>query len=698
MLTELAAPGDLGRVPSERSAMAAAPKLRLAVRRSLSAAALTAATLAGAAPAEPPAPTSGRRLALLIGVNEYDAVPDLRGAVNDVELLRSVLSSKAGFAERDIELLLDRAATRRGIFEAIDRLAARAKPSDVVYVHYSGHGSQVKDLNGDEADGLDETLVPTNGRTKNVADITDDELAERLARVRAESVAIVLDACHSGTGTRRVLQRRSVPRDERSELYAQNATRAVVPIAGKRHVLMSGAASDEEALDGPVDGRPHGLFSYALARSLGRLGPEASPRDLFAGAGSELERIKAQLGLHRLPEPQLEGDERRLASPLFATRAEAPAPARLPWVPALRRGPGHALLRGAVALGAAPGSLWAVYGPDEREFAPGVALAEAEVVEHAGADAIARFTPAEAAFAPGARAVLIAPPLPDEAIPVRVAAPDPARAARLQNALRAKLPTLRFTAPGEFARFHLELAGERWQLLGADGRSEVVPLANEDEGSVVAAIAAQLERSLSAAELLALDNPASGFAITLGLVAPEGTSFRVRMPGEPRLPENSLQLRVSTPRACSLTLVDVDSAGLVQVIFPNPISEQHGYAPGGRLEAGATLDIPDSLASPNRAGFFVDYAPPTGIDTVRAFCATDPRAATALRRAIAQIPAERSATSRAAVRSALLAARGALTRGVRIVADGAAEEMPPDEALPASSDWAASSLTVRVAQ
>jgi hypothetical protein len=656
----------------------------------------------GAPPSKAQSAEPGRRLALLIGVNEYDAVPDLRGALNDVELLKSVLTTKGGFAERDVELLLDRAATRRGILAAIDRLAKRARPADVVYVHYSGHGSQVKDVNGDEQDdGFDETLVPSDGRTPGVTDITDDELAEHLARVEASSVAIVLDACHSGTGTRQVLQRRSVPGDERDELYVRTATRAVVPVAGKRHVLMSGAASNEEALDGPVDGRSHGLFSYALARSVGKLGSEASPRELFAAAGSELERIKAQLGLHRLPEPQLEGEDRRLNAPWLALASSTgasspePTPPRLPWAPALRRGPGNLLLRGGVALGATPGSLWAVYGRAERAFAPGAALAEAEVIEIAGADAVARFAPAEAAIPPGARAVLSAPPLPDEAVPVRIATSDASRAARLQGLLRERVPSLRFAAEGDFARFRLELAGDRWRLLGADGQSEVVPLASGSDAEVAEAIAAQLRRSMSAAELLALDNPASGFQLRLGLVAPPATSFRVRLPGEPRLPENSLQLRVSSSRACHLTVVDVDAAGLVQTIFPNAISEQRGYRPGGLLEANEPLDIPDSLSSPNQAGFFIDYAPPTGIDTVRAFCTSERRAAIALREAIGRITASRDA-SRAAVRGALLAARSALGRGVRIVAEGAEETLPEDELLPASGDWAAASLTVRV--
>jgi hypothetical protein len=87
--------------------------------------ALTAALLAwhAAAVAEPV------RRALLVGVNDYAAarVPDLRGAVNDVRMMQRILTSRFGFAERDIVLLTDAAATRGAVLAAIDQLV-RASP------------------------------------------------------------------------------------------------------------------------------------------------------------------------------------------------------------------------------------------------------------------------------------------------------------------------------------------------------------------------------------------------------------------------------------------------------------------------------------------------------------------------------------------------------------------------------------------
>ncbi len=214
---------------------------------------------------------AGAKRALLIGINNYRAVPGLQGSVNDVQTMREVLVTRWGFPEANIRVLTDEAATRAGILAALEDLVRTAGPNDTVYFHYSGHGSQVEDQNGDEPDGLDETLVPVDGRSPGVADILDDELDAIFARLQTRNAVIVLDSCHSGTATRGFdIRARSVPQDTRIDLYKGTGvqTRALVPVMSSHYVVMSAAASTEEALDGPVEGRYHGFFTYALARSM----------------------------------------------------------------------------------------------------------------------------------------------------------------------------------------------------------------------------------------------------------------------------------------------------------------------------------------------------------------------------------------------------------------------------------------------
>src|SRR5262245_38914928 len=201
-------------------------------------------------------PTEGQGIkrALLIGINKYKGVPKLQGSLNDIETMRQILLTRWGFEEKNIALVTDEAATRAGMLAAIEQLVKEAGPNDMVYFHYSGHGSQVEDLNGDEPDDhLDETLVPQDGRTGDVPDITDDELDALFARMRSKSALVVLDSCHSGTATRSLdIRTRSVPQDHRVDIYrkaeeAKPKTRAIVPVVTSRYVVMTGAASHQEA-------------------------------------------------------------------------------------------------------------------------------------------------------------------------------------------------------------------------------------------------------------------------------------------------------------------------------------------------------------------------------------------------------------------------------------------------------------------
>ena len=115
-------------------------------------------TMGGVGRAADSTKTATKR-ALLIGINRYQALPSLNGSLNDIETMRQVLTTRWGFQPQRITMLTDQAATRAGMLAAFDKLAKETGPDDVVYVHYSGHGSQVEDFSGDETDDhLDETL------------------------------------------------------------------------------------------------------------------------------------------------------------------------------------------------------------------------------------------------------------------------------------------------------------------------------------------------------------------------------------------------------------------------------------------------------------------------------------------------------------------------------------------------------------
>jgi hypothetical protein len=715
-------------------------------------------------PAMSAPPVSAGR-ALLIGINKYQNVPQLRGSINDIEAMRQVLLSRFGFSEEKIQILKDQQATRANILAALEKLVREAGPEDMVVIHFAGHGSQVQDLNGDEEDGLDETLVPVDGRTDGVPDIIDDQLDEILSRLKAQSALIVLDSCHSGTATRSLeISTRSVPQDMRIALYEKSAvqTRGVVPLVTNHYVLMTGAASHQQALDGPIDGKFHGFFSYALTRSLGSALPSATPREIFSGAERELKRIQTQIGLSSMPEPQLEATANRLSQPLLPPRAETATAdagsnrmARLPWVEVVSSGKDGVILLNGVILGALPGSVWGVYPPGETKFAPGKAQAMLRVVSIRGPDAVAGIENSDSPLLAGSRAVALAPPAASH-IPIRFVNMSAERKQRLEGALRERLGDIRVVGPSEFARFVLEENAGTVRVSGGDGLQPLGSFPGDDR-QLLDQLVLLLTRSRGATELMALDNPASMIQLTVrvasqprreqtsirggqrGLIVVADTdtpAYRIRRDGQPRTSENSLQLEVQASADCFLTIADVDSQGGVNILFPNP-HQRPGYYPEGRISGRQAILLPDSLQSGNQAGFHWDYGPPPGMDTIRVFASSDLATAKMIRQAAQQSQSSASfpqVASRSSVNSTpLVRLRGALlqvtARGLIVVPDesqistagpSATPPYPPTQASPPAStaatnpptqygastmspapapgDWAAASVTVLVGQ
>lgn len=142
----------------------------------------------------------GNRRALCVGINAYEQAP-LSGCLADVESWTRTLSG-AGFS---VTTLLDERATRAGIMESLERMIAASRRGDVLVFQFSGHGTQVKDLDGDEIDGdspgMDEAICPYDYATG--AFLIDDDIG-RLFNQLPDGVNLTcfMDCCHSGTISR----------------------------------------------------------------------------------------------------------------------------------------------------------------------------------------------------------------------------------------------------------------------------------------------------------------------------------------------------------------------------------------------------------------------------------------------------------------------------------------------------------------
>jgi hypothetical protein len=155
---------------------------------------------------------NAKKRALIVAVAQY---PENSGwkkinSDNDVEIIKQGLF-KQEFQKEDIKVLLNEQATKIAIINEFDNLTRSIRSGDIIYFHFSGHGQQVTDINGDELDSYDEALVPYNTPQKNLINektagkhIIDDELNKLILELRKKcgksgDVLVAIDACHSGT-------------------------------------------------------------------------------------------------------------------------------------------------------------------------------------------------------------------------------------------------------------------------------------------------------------------------------------------------------------------------------------------------------------------------------------------------------------------------------------------------------------------
>ena len=148
--------------------------------------------------------------ALIIGLGKYE--DRAWGKINgdrDVPLVASMLK-KARF--NTIITLVNSQATKKKIISALNSLALQSKESDIIYIHFSGHGQQMTDLNSDEEDRKDESWIPYDAYKKpcnkdhGEKHLSDDEICVLLTKIKYKigisgKLIVVVDACHSGTST-----------------------------------------------------------------------------------------------------------------------------------------------------------------------------------------------------------------------------------------------------------------------------------------------------------------------------------------------------------------------------------------------------------------------------------------------------------------------------------------------------------------
>ncbi|MCC6412166.1 MAG: caspase family protein [Saprospiraceae bacterium] len=309
--------------------------------------------------------------ALLVGVGAYKSSKYTPlNAVQGVESVRLSLVGQ-GFAPANIVVITDSLASKDGIHNAFKTLASTTLPGDIIVVHYYGHGVQVFDENGDEADQLDEAFVPYNGRILSAKDhrnlITDDELGRWVNDVRRNAGAegqlfVVLDACHSGSGMRGRGADGGKPDQNR---LSDTEDTLMAPLIAF-YSSMPHQASYEMPLEG---GQYLALLTLAFCKAMAEVQVGSTYRGLFERTALNMTMLS------RIQTPQQEGDVDRL---VFGGRIAPPPPYFKTY---LQIDSTTLLVAGGLMHGLHPGAKVALYAPETRDTITSAPLARGIVPE-----------------------------------------------------------------------------------------------------------------------------------------------------------------------------------------------------------------------------------------------------------------------------------------------------------------------------
>ena len=279
-----------------------------------------------------PEPAQRNVYALLVGIDDYPApVPPLSGCRNDIEAIEGLLTARVSGSGHALHVrsLTDEEATRAAVIAGFREHLAQATADDVAFFYYSGHGSQEpapEQWWHLEPDHLDETLVLHDSRTPGQWDLADKELSVLIAEVAASDphVVIVLDCCHSGSGTRAPLEdglagRRAPtdlrPRPLESFLFDRHHVDELVAsrlperdalgdsgwtMPNAHHVLLTGCRANETSKEIVQGGAHRGAMSAALEVALSSAGDALTYREIHRQVSAQVRRTV------RYQSPQLE--------------------------------------------------------------------------------------------------------------------------------------------------------------------------------------------------------------------------------------------------------------------------------------------------------------------------------------------------------------------------------------------------------
>lgn len=188
-------------------------------------------------------PEIGRRIALLIGNNDYRMpIPPLETPIADVSSIASLLEARFGYETRVVK-----DASQNDMILAINRIAKETKADDSVLLFYAGHGYMLDDI------GMG-FWIPVGASIKTAKGwISNEDISKLLTEIKARQLILISDSCYSGTLTK----------EDKVTLESNSAPAEILQ---RRSVVVLSSGGDEPVTDEGKDG--HSIFAYNLIKTL----------------------------------------------------------------------------------------------------------------------------------------------------------------------------------------------------------------------------------------------------------------------------------------------------------------------------------------------------------------------------------------------------------------------------------------------
>lgn len=576
--------------------------------------------------------------ALLVGINDYKynsiGIADLKFCENDVDLFKETLIKYANFKEDNIKVLKSEEATKKNIKSGfLDWLAVNAKPGDKVIFYFSGHGVQLKDYDGDEEDGLDEYLVVHDSASLDIYFVSDDELGDWLDKVNTPNKTVILDCCHSGTGTKEVTLGYSiksfepdpnaikhVPSSRDVQPGQIGQSKPVKPGSDSKSAssgtskdisnvaLLSACRADQVSMETPS--LKHGVLTYYLTKSI-ELGDRNGDGKITLDELKEQVSRDIQTNKWR-QEPQLDLDPPNIVRIIVGDEPQQSVSQPFGTITQILKDQQVKLALGS-ENGVTEASIYAVFDA-KADLKTDKEKGRIKILSASDKDSTAlMLNPFDIKVGDKVSEVAHYNPTADLMVKMeRFEASkgvDASQAQTIANMLQnelAKQPHLTFVSgsdpadklvrgkvslspTGKYvisARVVDYITGDPADTYSVEGSADALAKACQELASK---LGSELRYGYVLKTLSKLENPNPKFRVRLSVDKGNNAVYKV---GEP------VKFYIESDRDCYVTLIDVTTSGTVYVLFPNKFEPDNFIKAGKRYEIPSLLDYDIEVGEP----------------------------------------------------------------------------------------------------